>query len=275
MCSALPWVGARGRSVAEAKLDITDELLVAYVDDELDPSQREMVRSVLAGNPALSRRADEMRLARELLNEAFPLRPDADVPAPIDAAANRLADACAQRSSRPKVTSFSRRELRYAAIAASLLLCVAVAATYLVRRDDVDSADRAGALMRIDPETSLFQLLEHTPSTEVINIPADNAALRAILTFRAKDGRFCREFEILAGTRGTTGVACRQQGRWHAEVLMSAAAATPNSNYYTPAGESDDAAVSDIVDRLIQGDPLGAEEETRVLASGWEASKRP
>ena len=58
--------------MADAKLDITDELLVAYVDDELDEAQRAMVRSVLEINPALCRRADEMRLARDLCAKPFP-----------------------------------------------------------------------------------------------------------------------------------------------------------------------------------------------------------
>jgi hypothetical protein len=274
MCSALLRAGGPGHSVAEAKLDVTDELLVAYVDDELDASQREMVGSILAGNPALSRRAEEMRLARDLLNEAYPLRPDADVPPPVEVAANRLAEACAERSAPPQAATLFRRKQTYA-IAASLLLCVAVAVTYLARRGAADTADPVTALMRIDPDTPLYRLLESTPSAEVINVSEDDAALRAILTFRAKDGRFCREFEILAGARGTTGVACRDDGKWHSEVLMSAAAAPPSSNYYTPAAESDEPAVSDVVDRLIEGDPLGAEDETRILASGWEASKSP
>jgi hypothetical protein len=275
MCSAPPWVVAPGPGVAEGKLDVTDELLVAYVDDELDLAQREMVRSVLAGNPALSRRADEMRLARDLLNEAFPLRPDAEVPAPIETAANRLADACAKRPLRRQGTSLFRRWRKYA-IAASVLV-FAAAASYLVWRSGAEfTGEPVTALMRIDPDTPLYRLLESTPSADVINAAEDNAALRAVFTFRAKDGRFCREFEILAGARGTTGVACREQGKWRAEVLMGAAAAAPSSgNYYTPAGASDEPAVSDVVDRLIQGDPLGAEEETRILASGWEESSSP
>jgi hypothetical protein len=137
------------------------------------------------------------------------------------------------------------------------------------------AGDPVTALMRIDPDAPLYRLLEITPSAEVINLPEEHAALRAILTFRAKDGRFCREFEILAGSRGSTGVACRDKGKWHAEVLMSAAAAPPSDNYYTPAGDSDEPAVADVVNRLIQGDPLGAQEEARVLASGWEAASIP
>jgi hypothetical protein len=106
----------------------------------------------------------------------------------------------------------------------------------------------------------------------VVNVPAEDAAVRAVLTFRAKDGRFCREFEILAGSGGSTGIACRDNGEWRTEVMLSAAAALPDSNYYTPAGQSDEPAVAEVVERLIQGDPLSAQEEARILASGWRAS---
>jgi hypothetical protein len=261
--------------VADAKLDITDELLVAYVDDELDTAQRAMVRSVLDNNPALCRRADEMRLARDLLREAFPLRPDASIPVSIDAAANRLAEACARQSSRPRLAFLFQNRRKYA-VAAGVVLCVAVAASYLARRVGSEPSRRpVTALTLIAPDTPLHGVLESSPSAEVINVPAEDAAMRAVLTFRTKDGRFCREFEILAGSGGSTGIACREHGEWRAEVLLSAAAAPSNSNYYTPAGQSDEPAVAEVVERLIQGDPLGTEEEARVLASGWQASQSP
>jgi hypothetical protein len=262
--------------VAEAKLEITDELLVAYVDDELDAAQRDMVSAVLATNPALSRRAEEMRLSHDLLREAFPLRPDASVPAPIEAASNRLAEACARRSSRRRPRSlFQGRGWRYAFVA-GLVLCVAASASYLGWRSQRESTARpVTALMRIAPDTPLHGVLESTPSAEVVNVPAEEAAMRAVLTFRAKDGRFCREFEVFARSGGSTGIACRDGGTWRAEVLQSAAAGPPNSNYYSPAAAPDEAAVGEVVERLMDGDPLSAQQEARVLASGWQAPPTP
>jgi hypothetical protein len=276
MYSEHPWTAARERDVAEAKLEITDELLVAWVDDELDAAQRAMVSSVLAGNPALSRRAEEMRLARDLLREAFPLRPDVSVPAPIEAAANRLAEACAQRPSRRRPQSlFQRRRWRYAFVA-GLVLCVAASVSYLAWRGESESTLRpVTALMRIGPDTPLHRVLESTPSAEVVNVSAEDAAMRAVLTFRAKDGRFCREFEILASSGGSTGIACRENGNWRAEVLLGGAAAPPNSNYYTPAAAADESAVAEVVERLMEGDPLSAQQEARVLASDWRAPHTP
>ena len=262
--------------MADAKLDITDELLVAYVDDELDADQRAMVRSVLEINPALCRRAEEMRLSRDLLREAFPLRPEASIPQPLDAAANRLAEACARPASRPRPRIYFQNRRRYA-VAAGIMLCSVAIASYVAWRTASERTRLpATALMRIGADTELHGVLESSPSARVFNVPAEKAALRAVLTFKAKDGRFCREFEILASSAGSTGVACRDEhGEWRAEVLKSTTAVPADSNYYTPAGQSDEPAVAGVVDRLIQGDPLSAQEEAQLLVSGWQASRSP
>jgi hypothetical protein len=263
--------------VAEAKLEITDELLVAYVDDELDAAQRAMVSSVLAGNPALCGRAEEMRLARDLLQEAFPLRADARVPPEIDRAANRLAEACAaQRSPRPR-RSYFQFGWKHAFVA-GLLVCVAgLLAGYAARRGaGASTGTEVTALMLIEPDTPLHRVLESTPSAEVVNVPSESAAIRAVLTFRAKDGRFCREFEILARAGGSTGIACREHGAWRAEVMLGTTVRPANGNSYTPASaESDEPAVAEVAERLMDGDPLGAVEEARVLANRWKVSPSP
>lgn len=260
--------------MVDAKLDITDELLVAYIDDELDASQRAMVRSVLDTSPGLGRRADEMRLARDLLREGFPLPPDASTPASVQAVANRLAEACARRSGRPAAAFPVQGRWKYA-FAAGVLLCVTASGYLLWRFGGESMRPSATALMRIGPDTPLHGVLESAASAEVIHVPAEDAALRAVLTFRAKDGRFCREFEILADSGGSTGIACRAQGEWRAEVMLSAHSVLPDSSYYTPAGQSDEPAVAAVVERLIQGDPLSAQEEARILASGWQVSQSP
>lgn len=262
------------RNVAETNIDLTDELLVAYVDDELEPAEREMVSSVLASNQTLSHRAEEMRLARDLLREAFPLRPDASIPPAIEAAADRLAEACSRRASAQVESSF-RWRWKYA-IAAAVVLCLTASATYLAWRGGRESSRQpVTALMRISRDTPLHRVLESTPGAEAVNVLEEDAVVRAVLTFRAKDGRFCREFEILADSGAATGIACREHGEWRTEVLRSAAAAQIGGDRYRPAGESDEPAVAQVAEHLIQGDPLSAEEEARVLASGWRTSASP
>jgi hypothetical protein len=259
----------------DGKLDITDELLVAYVDDELDDAQREMVRSVLDTSPALCRRAEEMRLSRDLLREAFPLQPNATLPSSLEAAASRLAEACAGPSTH-RAPPVRVQNARKYAVAAAVVLSMTAAAGWLAWRvGGGPTREPVTELMQIGPGTALNGVLETAPSAQVINVPAEGAAVRAVLTFRAKDGRYCREFEILAGSGGSTGIACRDDGAWRAEVLLSAAAAPTDSNYYAPAGGSDEPAVAEVAEHLMQGDPLSAQEEAHLLASGWRTPPSP
>ena len=113
--------------MADGKLDITDELLVAYVDDELDEAQSAMVRSVLETSPALCQRAEEMRLSRDLLREAFPLLSACCFSASFVVAASRLADACAKPASRRARRFQFRNGWKYAT-AAAVMLGMAVSA---------------------------------------------------------------------------------------------------------------------------------------------------
>jgi hypothetical protein len=261
------------RDVAEGKLGITDELLVAYLDDELDAAQRAMVSATLDENAGLRRRAAEMRLARELLHEAFPLQSADEIPARIDAAAEQFAAAlCSQR---PLSAGRKYRfRLKYA-VAATVAAFAAGAAVYFAQQSLRATPQGATALARIDPASALHKLLESTPSAQVLEVPEDGATLRAVLSFRADDGRFCREFEIFAGVDSSSGIACREKGRWHIEVLRSVSVDRPSSNNYTPAAGSDDPALAVVAEKLTHEDPLGAEEEAQVLNAHWGRPEAP
>jgi hypothetical protein len=259
------------RDVFEAKLDITDELLVAYIDDELHAAQRAMVNATLERDAALRRRAEEMRLSRELLREAFPLQSPETVPVRLDAAAERLAAVCT-RQFRSARHPFSLRP-KYAVAAAVAVFAVAAVA-YFAWQPVKRTPQKVTQLAQIEPGNPLHTLLESTPSAQLVEVPEDGATLIAILTFRANDGRFCREFEILASARSSTGIACREKGQWLTEVRSSTVAALASSNYYTPAAGSDDPAIAAVVDKLMQGEPLGVEEEAQVLAAHWPTGRR-
>jgi len=258
------------RDVVEAKLDITDELLVAYVDDELDAAQRAMVNATLERDAVLRCRGEEMRLSRDLLREAFPLQSPETVPVRLEAAAERLAAVCTRQPRRAR-HDFSLRP-KYA-VAAALVVCAVAGAAYVAWQPVKPTPQRVTAVAQIDLGNPLHTLLESTPSAQVVEVPEEGAALRAVLTFRANDGRFCREFEIFASARASTGIACREKGQWRTEVQSSASATLASSNYYTPAAGSDDPAIAAVVDKLMQGEPLDVEEEAQVLAAHWPTGR--
>lgn len=255
--------------MTEAKIEITDELLVAYVDDELDTSQRALVNATLEHDADLRGREAEMRLSRHLLREAFPLQSFQPVPPRLDAAAERLAAAaCAEK---PRAAGRApQTRFRYV-LAAAAAVCAVGSAAYFARQPLKSTPLQITTLTQIPPGNPLHTLLESTPSAQMIEVPEEGASLRAVLTFQANDGRFCREFEIFARSGASTGIACRENGRWRTEILMSTNATPPSTDDYTPAAGSDDPALAAVVEKLMQEDPFSAEEEAQVLGSGWSS----
>jgi hypothetical protein len=94
---------------------------------------------------------------------------------------------------------------------------------------------------------------------------ARDGAVTIGLTFKARDGSYCRSFALRDG--GVTGLACREGGEWHIPVTASADAAGGD---FRQAGGSIPPAVMQAIEARIAGDTLGAPEETRARDAGWK-----
>jgi hypothetical protein len=118
---------------------------------------------------------------------------------------------------------------------------------------------------------ALHRVLETLPSDKE-GRTADNStpgsmALRAVLTFKARDGGYCREYELAAAQGLFHGLACRQaNGHWAVEAHVAEPAQTSGKG--TPAAQSE--ALNAIVDGRIQGDALGKDQEKAAIKSGWK-----
>jgi hypothetical protein len=138
-------------------------------------------------------------------------------------------------------------------MAASLLLGVLLSWRTLAPRGSVGEAD--GALVaRGELATALDTQLAS-------NQPADGA-VRVGLTFKTRDGGYCRSFTLRA--TNTAGLACRAAGEWripattHVDASggMQPAAGTPP-------------AILQAVEARISGEPLDAAGEQGAQAGGW------
>jgi hypothetical protein len=94
--------------------------------------------------------------------------------------------------------------------------------------------------------------------------------LRVGLSFRSREGVYCRTFE---GAERMAGVACKEGGAWAVRmaVRQEPAAAGPA---YEMAASGAPPAVLTVVEALIQGDPLDAEQEAHAKAGKWESASR-
>jgi hypothetical protein len=201
-----------------------ERMLVAYVDDQLDPAQRATAEEIIRDNPEARAMVDTLRRSAAAVRSAFdqPLREPA--PARLLAAIGAAPD----RAGTGSVVAFppSRRQRLsvrpFTALAASLaLLLVGLGAGYLQFAPE-GAIRPAGA--NSDPfETSLFRALEQDEPGSRIGY--DDAAvgrtggvtLLGKLETHLGDG--CREFQHdwkdARGDGTELGIACRSPaGEW-------------------------------------------------------------
>ncbi|MFQ5347794.1 MAG: hypothetical protein ACE5ED_08115 [Rhodothalassiaceae bacterium] len=256
---------------------ITDEMVVAYVDGELDAETRQCVRAAAAADREVAARIERYRQVRARLADAF--RPIAETPAPprlralveagtakdgseVAGAAIDIATARRRRQERrPARLSDWRRVARWGmALAASLLLGILIGQVAIV--GDEGAGGTGGGILIAD--SALARHLDE-------DLSGGEGATRILLSFRARDGRICRVFERGDGER-QQGIACHAGKAW-ALVALATAAPPPSAagGPYRPAGA---AALPPPIERklgeLMAGDPLGRADEERLRARGWK-----
>lgn len=118
------------------------------------------------------------------------------------------------------------------------------------------------ALTPTSPSTGLDRALDTTPSGRVAMV--DGAELRPILTVRAGDGRWCREYAY----RGNRDLACRGEDAWSLEARMGGAAANPGA--IGIAGGEAGSALEQAYDKLKASDALDPAAEQAAIAAGWQ-----
>ncbi len=285
-------------------IEITDEILVAYGDDELDAATAAEVKTALAGDGAARRRLAQLVEAADLARRAFeaPLReevPEAllrTLEAPPEtplgmppSAQPGVTDLAAERSRRvataATVPAAGRNWWRPAAIAALIALIVGFGGGRLIdgmigglspdSHSDLAQADLALA-GAVAPNGPLYQALERTPSRQ--RVSWSGGMVQPLQTIRSGDGRYCREYRVEvddSGTADTTqGLACRNAaGQWR--TLAALAVPTPaggrTPDAYRPAGAGE----ADLIDRMLDSlgawAPLSDGEEDTLIESGWPA----
>jgi hypothetical protein len=246
--------------------EIDSETLMAYADDELDPVRRKEVEALLERDPEARAMVRKFRESTDLLKGGL----DTVLEQPIP---QRLIDAIGATapSSNPNIVELPIPPARARrtfwpgfAAAASLVVAVGLVGSILL-------LDRAGPPgTDVAATQALQQALERLPSGTVLETD-DGVRVTPVLTFRASDGRVCREFERETPAAHTIGVACRDEAeRWVAEVEVERDT-TPDGNAedaYLPAGGAEDP-ISELLDRLGAGTALSAEEESRLRETGW------
>lgn len=267
---------------------ISDETLSAFLDGELPQTERAQVAAALANDATLAARLAELERADAALKHAWPAR-EATLPAGITTAMEQLVAAQTARSaaaSQGKVVSLDARRAQGAAqpapgspraqwqrwsLAASILAVIGVGLVFLSQQPPAGAqfalTPAAGATLPVGHP--LATTLSETASGTTRDWPGPatrGGTVYPVLSFRDGTGALCREFEVADGRAVSVGVACRRAAGWNVEAVATASGRSAAAEGYVPASGDVPAAITDAIDRLMEGEALDAAAEAAALA---------
>jgi hypothetical protein len=251
---------------------ITDEMLFAYVDNELDATSRAHVEAAMAADPALAERMERQRSLRTLLGEAYAPTLEEPIPKRLLEAVEapppkaRVLDLVAARKSRERVDTAAPAAANdwswkhWGGMAACLVVGVLVGHSAWIGNATTDILSQGGQLVA---GAELGQAL----STQLASRQAADAPVRIGVSYLSSDNEFCRSFVV---TRtGTGGLACRHDGNWELRVVAKDKPVTGGSGNLRMASSPVPPAVLKSMEGHIKGAPLDADAEREAMNRGW------
>ena len=237
-------------------MKIDDELLMAYVDGELDADGRAALEAALAQDANLRQRVESQQALRATLQGAFAPTLREPVPEQLTATARATAVVTELSSRRaPKPTrSWAARE--WFAMAASVVLGVAIG--FAVGHGGDAELVTVAANGTVEARGALADALSH----QLASAQAPSSAVSIGISFRDQAGRYCRTFTVHRSA-DVAGLACAATGRWTLRALAPAGASA--SDGYRMAGSQMPDIVLRAVDESIAGTPFDAAAEREAL----------
>ncbi|HEX8232985.1 MAG TPA: hypothetical protein VF559_06550 [Caulobacteraceae bacterium] len=240
----------------------SDEMLTRFLDGECTGTEATEIETTVNADPALAARLEAMTARDGLLREVFDetLGP---VPTKLTEAleAPRSAEVLPFRA-RPRQAAWTGWTGLAAASAAALAIGALGGANFARQPTPLiaPSADGLAA------QATLASALSTARSGQAAEVAGGK--LTVALSFKAGDGRLCRQFQLGFDRGAGAGVACRSGEEWKIEGW--APAASQDAGFQAAAGPAE-GPVAQIVDSLGVDETLDAGAESRAIAGGWKA----
>jgi hypothetical protein len=199
--------------------EITEEMIMALADGELDGPEAEVVRDAIAANSTLRDQFDRYQESRQLLSSGFEGLLERPVPEDMrklvleqTAPGGAVVSLEAARARRGRLFGF---DVLSQAAAAAVLLGAAALGGYQMGQNGpaTDGLVLAGLLPAGSPISAALSAAPAGTSVEV-----GGAEFLAVATYQVAEGQVCREFELNRDGSGAVGLACRVDAGWQVEV---------------------------------------------------------
>lgn len=258
---------------------LTDEMLVAYVDGELSAEDAAEIERALRTDQNVREAVKIFRDSADWSRRAFDDVLREPIPEPLIRAATGQGNA-GQSEEAPAVMATGTRSavgLAGLAIAASVALAIGVGGGFGLSNIVGPGDPGPGRLLlvgAVDDGSALHAALESTTSGTMTPI-ADAGDVMPLTTFVEHDGRYCREFQATfadpGGPKGAFGIACRRPaGSWQVEAVVAApdTARTHTDQFVAASGAADP--VQPLIEAMSDSGPISSGDEAAALATGWK-----
>ena len=256
---------------------VPDEIIMAYADGQVSAEEKAWFESMLATDPALRSRLNPFVATGPGQFSAFDAVLSAPVPDRLLETVRGITPAAKKKLAQPGL--FERLFpngfglMPVAGYAAALMVGIGLGSALLGTSSSVEPlvrADRDGFVAA----GKLQVALNTTPSNDRRLISEGD--IRPVLTVRDRDGRVCRQYEIVGpGKAGPQGFACRENdGDWRIRVLTGGTDAGGSAQ---TVGQNDEgAAINSMVGTVVKSLPgqseLTAAEELFLIEKGWDGA---
>jgi anti-sigma factor RsiW len=244
-------------------MKLTDDMLIAYADDELSGEELRAVEAGLKDRPDLAAFVERQRTLRRQIESSFAPILDEEVPQALRDAVfrtpvswqwqwNRAPDGVAK--------VFSRRMLMWSGVPAAAALAFGVLLGVAIAPDGVFRVDNTGFI-------TAHGVLAAALERQLASAQNGNESVRIGFSFHSRDGHYCRTFEEPGASASVGGVACHDGKTWSVRAL---AATSSDLSQYRMAGGMPDI-LRRVVSDTIMGQPLDAAAERQARDRGWTA----
>ena len=254
-------------------MTLSDDVLMAYADGELDLRTRAQVEDAMAADPQIASRVAAHQALRKTLQSGFDKVLDEPIPDRLIAAAR--ANSRVRSESRAVVPLRPRRPWAgalphwaspgWGAIAASFVLGALVWHFGADWYSFGPVSERNGQLLAAGA-------LDKALSNQLASVQPAQAPVQIGVSFRSKGGRYCRTFQVREHTN-LAGFACRGQDSWELEALAQSDASPGAHSEFRPAGSALPPAIAQAVDQAMEGEPLDAKAEAQARANQWRGAQ--
>lgn len=244
-------------------MTIDDEKLSAFLDGELPEQEMAGIRAALAEDEALAQRLERLALPDDIIASTYRTIDERPLPEAVTAMLATAHNSPRADEQANNVVAFplwkriNHGLQQHAALAACLALVagfVLSQATHPALSPNTDAAWQQVAAALDDGRSGVAQQL------------ADGSSVTPQLSFVSQDGTYCRQYAQSGTETGTENIACNSGGDW---TLIATVHTGPQTGgtYQTASGGS---VLDGVLDRMIAGAPLSADQETDAIDTEWQ-----